>query len=929
MPLYPIIDYHRYFASLRLTLFLSYIGSAILLLGTSSCTNEHFPEDSATTTTGDPVLDEIRACWAQVLKYDREKQAEILVNCRKIDSLSRINPVLYADYLVGAQAITCFYYSNLSELEDLLYSAEQSFLEYQDYLSDSLQFQTGINIKYQICRKMDLVGDIGDALQCYQEVWNMLPDQHHDQTQLENFRQALPYSIAHLYLFLGSYKRAQDWVNILKNHLQGGYTIYSSLYHHLSGRLYEILGNVDAAKVSYETATEHYKLAENLTKSPLFIENNVTHSDLFLESGRLDRAALIMDQVLEYGPFDGFNAAFLYHQLAKIYLASDQPDAALEAGQKTLRSVEQIGLEKYFWKGRALSVIGQGLAKKGNWLAALDALQLALYHFSGEEFKRGWDKNPLPRSSDTKLDLLKALIAKASILEQAATDEEGNVQELLEASLNARVTAVELIKILRAEYNEDEVKEYLSSSAFPVFEAAIGTALRLHDRTQDNKYLEDAFYFFETGKGLSLLENLRGLQARMELQVPEDLIAKERDLKYKITILERTLRESADDPTRMRDLQDLLAVTRDNYEALIELLRRDYAEYFDRKYNFQTATLEDIRLGLDADEGMVEFFYGEQNIYVLLVTLTGFQVNIIPRTDVFDQKLDRFTQLVGSRLGFTGQDQIHQYQEDGHWLYNQLFGSFHLYTKKLILIPDGPLHYLPFNALLTDNSAVRDPRNLPYLVKKHIIRRNFSASVWQQQRQSPRISGKGGGRILVIAPEIFPDSNNLPLDKPALQAAFGENVEIEASPSKEKVIALFGKGYDKIFIFTHAAASDTEPYLQLKNDSLFLHELYTIPIRANLVLLSACETGLGKQQLGEGVMSIGRGFAYQNVPNAIMTLWEVQHRYALQISMDMLQQLTANPQLTPSEALWSAQLQLIRKTTGAPFQWAGFVCTGE
>lgn len=883
----------------------------------------------AAATPGDPVFEKILERWKEVQEYDRREKDKILSICQEIDSLARTDPQRFADYLIGVRAVSSYYFSDLNELESMLLSAEQLYRDYQADLSDSMLLRTGFSIEFQICRKMDLMGEVSKALTCYEDLWRILPKQHIDTTTLSNYQQALPYSIARLHHFFGAHNRAEDWVHILYRYLDDGFSLYSALYYHLHAQIDETFGRTESAKRNYKNSTEHYKNIKGGTESALFIENNISHSDLMLDLGRIDSAALIIDRVLEYGPFSGFNAIFLYYQLAKIYQASGQPDAAIEAGQKTLQFVDEIGLEKYFWKGRALLVIGQGMAAKGDWPAALDALQLALYHFSGEEFRRDWKANPTPRSSDTKLDLLQALIAKASILEQAATAGDGNTQQLLEDALNARKTAVNVIKILRSEYNDDEVKEYLSRSAFPVFEEAIGTALNLFYRTRDRAFMEDAFYFFETSRGLSLLENLRDLQARKVLDLPEGLMDKEQSLKYKIANLEKSLHEMGDDERWARNLKDLLAAARDEYENLIKLLRKNYSEYFDRKYNFQTATLQDIQHLLAADESVVEFFYGEQIIYVLLITPTGFQMESIPRTDVFEQKLERFVKMAGSRLGLTDPSQVRQYQEDGYYIYEQLFGSLHLYAEKLILIPDGSLHYLPFNALPTDNKLVRDPRALPYLLIKHGIRRNFSASVWQQQKNSAREPGDRAGGILVIAPETFPEDRDLPLDKAALRAAFGQDVTIVPSPSKDRVKELFREGYDKIFIFTHAAAAGTEPYLQLQNDSLFLHELYAMPIRANLVLLSACETGLGKQQQGEGVLSLGRGFAYQNVPNSIMTLWRVQHASALQASMDMLEQLEANSDLTPSEALRAAQLRLIRSTSGAPFHWAGFVCTGE
>jgi CHAT domain-containing protein len=109
---------------------------------------------------------------------------------------------------------------------------------------------------------------------------------------------------------------------------------------------------------------------------------------------------------------------------------------------------------------------------------------------------------------------------------------------------------------------------------------------------------------------------------------------------------------------------------------------------------------------------------------------------------------------------------------------------------------------------------------------------------------------------------------------------------------------------------------------------LQVYEIFNLKLNADLVVLSACETGLGKQVKGEGLVGLTHAFFYAGTPSIIVSLWKVQDRSTADLMVNVYQQLDRNN--AKAEALRLAKLQLIRQNRYAhPYYWAPFVLTGE
>jgi CHAT domain-containing protein len=312
--------------------------------------------------------------------------------------------------------------------------------------------------------------------------------------------------------------------------------------------------------------------------------------------------------------------------------------------------------------------------------------------------------------------------------------------------------------------------------------------------------------------------------------------------------------------------------------------------------------------------------------------------------------------------------------------------------KRLLIIADGALNYIPFEALTTSASSA-DYSSLPYLIKSNEIVYSPSASVLGAIRQH---GNKPTGRLmLVVADPVF-NSNDarargavttaasaetrglgiesaisdvtgqgavasaetakmqgLPLARLAgtrteadqissLAKSSGSQADawLDLNASEENLETRDISKYRVVHIATHGLLNAERPQftgvvLSLvgnKSEDGFLRtdEVFNLKLGAPLVMLSACETGLGKEKRGEGVMGLTRAFMYAGAPTVGVSLWSVADKSTAELMSDFYRRLLGANSPSPSAAMREAQLAMIAgKQYSAPFYWAPFVLVGE
>ena len=116
---------------------------------------------------------------------------------------------------------------------------------------------------------------------------------------------------------------------------------------------------------------------------------------------------------------------------------------------------------------------------------------------------------------------------------------------------------------------------------------------------------------------------------------------------------------------------------------------------------------------------------------------------------------------------------------------------------------------------------------------------------------------------------------------------------------------------------------------QPQDGYLRLHDIYNLNLPADLVVLSACQTGVGKQIKGEGLIALTRGFMYAGAARVVASLWKVDDRATAELMAEFYKQMFTDGQ-RPAAALRAAQRKLSQQPRWrSPYYWAGFVLQGE
>ncbi|MGQ0703555.1 MAG: CHAT domain-containing protein, partial [Gemmatimonadales bacterium] len=148
--------------------------------------------------------------------------------------------------------------------------------------------------------------------------------------------------------------------------------------------------------------------------------------------------------------------------------------------------------------------------------------------------------------------------------------------------------------------------------------------------------------------------------------------------------------------------------------------------------------------------------------------------------------------------------------------------------------------------------------------------------------------------------------------------------------------------YRIIHFATHGLLNSVDPelsgiVLSLVDESgrpqdgfLRLHEIFNLTLPAELIVLSACQTGLGQEIEGEGLVGLTRGFMYAGTPRVVASLWKVDDKATADLMKHFYQGMLGPRKLRPAEALRAAQLAVAgQKRWHSPYYWAGFVLQGE
>lgn len=632
-----------------------------------------------------------------------------------------------------------------------------------------------------------------------------------------------------------------------------------------------------------------------------------------------------------------------------------------EAG-KTLRSI--LG-EKHPELAEYYLDIGQLYLDDNNHDLALAYLQKALIELIPEFNSENLTDNPGRTQTSSDIVLL-GIFKRKSIAIYQKFLQTGD-EEILEAGYQCALKGINILEDLRKGYVSEKSKLLLMELEKEIYPVAILSALKLHEHTDYENYKEEAFTIAERSKASVLLTSLKTMEARDFGGIPEHLIRREFQLKKNIALYDEKLYEESKfndpDSNKIRFWENKLYGLKNQYYNLIDTFEKDYPGYYELKYKPETILTQHIKDILKRDEALIEYCVSGDKIISFFITKNKFDYHIemLDNTDISNlEKLIK--QLNGNRFSNHESQTFTTFVKNSNLFYKKLIAPYkhEIKNKSLIIIPDGQLAYLPFEVLVTDDTRNtydnQKYSSIPYLIRTNSISYAHSATLLFKAKASNSYQKR---QLIAFAPKY-----DLPENIPSFVPLFRQKYLNQLYPlpgSKEEVTivqkiiggqvfiddeateANFKKNasdYDILHLAMHTVIDNDDPmftkmvFTQTEDEEednfLNTYELYNMKLPARMAVLSSCNSGTGKLQKGEGVISLARGFMYAGCPSVTMSLWEVEDKSGAHLMRYYYENLKKGK--SKSEALQLAKLRFLEKADplkAHPYFWSGFVIIGN
>lgn len=541
-------------------------------------------------------------------------------------------------------------------------------------------------------------------------------------------------------------------------------------------------------------------------------------------------------------------------------------------------------------------------------------------------------------------------------------ENEGNIINL-EFALKSFLACDSLVTIMRKTTTSEKDKIALGEITAEIYEHAITTCMAINSKTKSNKYNELAFYFSERNKSGTLLQAIAASKAKQFSGIPDTLLDKEKTLRMQITYYEEQLAKLSDFE-KEPFYRDKLFEYNKKYVELISFFEQNYPKYYKMKYNTKSVTISDLQTMIGDNTAILDYFIGEDGIYLYVITKKDFNIYKTQKSENFYENIEVFNNVI---LSYYPED-VQAYQDLAYLLYQQLIPvDFPKKINKLIIIPDGEIGTISFDALFSEEykGELKKYVDFPFLIKKYNISYNYSANLFYSifNDKSQYAQNRPSKDWFGIAP-VFQADNQLFFNNNLVQTIEGTELEVNSiqknfqdrnyiadtrlnkfaneTEFKQKIDL---KNYKILHIATHGIVNSDMPELSAillahdqnsENDGiLYAGEIYNLELNSDIVVLSACETALGKISKGEGVIGLSRAIMYAGSRNMVLSLWKVSDKVTTQVMIkfyDNILEENKNFDNMPefSNALYTAKLQIIEEGKYAhPFFWSSFILIGN
>ena len=527
------------------------------------------------------------------------------------------------------------------------------------------------------------------------------------------------------------------------------------------------------------------------------------------------------------------------------------------------------------------------------------------------------------------------------------------------------LAAISTVELLRTQVagGEEQHLSFFSSRLAPYYDM-----VALLDA---QKQPSEALAYAERAKGRALLDVLQSGKVQVTKAMTPSEREREQQLQAEMVLLNRQMeQENADekpDPGHLAGLKGRLESARLEYSEFQTNLFSSHPELKAQRGQMQPVSTEEaVRLLPDSQSAFLEYVTAEDKSYLFVLTRKDGIDQVVPELKSYaipatnkelKRKAERFREQLGQRdLSFRPSSR-NLFQLLIKPAQAQLAGK-----KALVIVPDGPLWNLPFQALLGDDNR--------YLLEEHAISYVSSLTVLREmmrarQRSRPETPAPQSTTLLAMANPVLGNETTKraavvyrgeslgPLPEAqreavALKQLYGSDqseVYTGAEAREDRFKAEAGK-FRVLHLATHGIFNDASPMyshillspgkVDSRQDGLLeAWEIIQMDLKADLAVLSACETARGRVSAGEGVIGLTWAFFVAGVPTTVVSQWKVESASTAKLMLAFHRTLMAgenraNPAFATARALQRAEVQLLHSQQYAhPFYWAGFVVVGN
>ncbi|HOF19740.1 MAG TPA: CHAT domain-containing protein [Bacteroidales bacterium] len=552
--------------------------------------------------------------------------------------------------------------------------------------------------------------------------------------------------------------------------------------------------------------------------------------------------------------------------------------------------------------------------------------------------------------------LLDNLKSKSKSLEYLADEMDDNRLKLktLRKSLETAELALELSNRLKNNHFSEESRLYISENEKATCLHAIHVAHILYSMTGEKAVLEKMYSVARNEKASILRNQIIENELFFLAGIPDSLRDKRNRLSENIAALHKMIADESlkmmPDSKKISFWKDALFDMNINYEKTISDINTSFPQFRNLLEKTGPVTLSSVRHKLRSNETILDYILSEpddgkeRDLYIFIVTGKKLQFLKLKADSMFTE----YARLLGNYSRSRTAADFGQLTGALNYMYNLLVAPAEKYFagKKLIIIPDEEISWLPFDAFLPEKPCpVRGHYDgLKYLINDYTVSYYFSASMIGERTRRGRLSGK----VFAFYP-VYNESQAGDESYAGLPDAATEIESLLKVFRGEKYlgsnagITNFLKVINKPVIF-HLAMHLTSDSLNsrysfllfdtssdsVSDGKLYNYEISSLDMKSPMVVISSCNSGTGTLRQGEGLMSIARSFRLAGASSVVTTAWEINDETSARIISRFYYYLSRGK--FKDEALRLSKLDYLREMPPAfsgPYYWAAYEITGD